>query len=73
MISLFDFEDLEMRHAKDGDFERENSQRWNENNRRWDRYFDAIAVVQKTLIEISRRMEAGFKHLESRLDAFDNG
>ncbi len=32
MISLFDYEDLEMRHSKDGDFERENSQRWNANN-----------------------------------------
>lgn len=32
MISLFDFDDLEMRLAKTGDFERENSQRWNANN-----------------------------------------
>ncbi len=32
MISLFDYDDAEMRHAKDGDFERENSQRWNANN-----------------------------------------
>ena len=32
MISLFDYDDEEMRHAKDGDFERENSQRWNANN-----------------------------------------
>ncbi len=32
MISLFDYDDMEMRHAKDGDFERENSQRWNANN-----------------------------------------
>lgn len=32
MISLFDYDDSEMRHAKDGDFERENSQRWNANN-----------------------------------------
>jgi len=32
MISLFDYDDLEMRHAKDGDFERDNSQRWNANN-----------------------------------------
>lgn len=32
MISLFDYDDLEMLHAKDGDFERENSQRWNANN-----------------------------------------
>lgn len=32
MISLFDWDDLEMRHSKNGDFERENSQRWNANN-----------------------------------------
>jgi len=32
MISLFDYDDLEMRRSKDGDFERENSQRWNANN-----------------------------------------
>ncbi len=32
MISLFDWEDTEMRNCKSGDFERENSQRWNANN-----------------------------------------
>lgn len=32
MISLFDWDDMEMRHAKDGDFERDNWQRWNANN-----------------------------------------
>lgn len=32
MISLFDYDDLEMRHCKDGDFWRANSQRWNANN-----------------------------------------
>jgi intein/homing endonuclease len=32
MISLFDADDDEMRLAKSGDFERENSQRWNANN-----------------------------------------
>ena len=32
MISLFDYDDDEMRLAKAGDFERENSQRWNANN-----------------------------------------
>jgi len=32
MISLFDWDDTEMRHAKDGDFERDNWQRWNANN-----------------------------------------
>jgi ribonucleoside-triphosphate reductase len=32
MISLFDYDDLEMRHSKDGDFWIKNSQRWNANN-----------------------------------------
>jgi ribonucleoside-diphosphate reductase alpha chain len=32
MISLFDYDDREMRHCKDGDFWRNNSQRWNANN-----------------------------------------
>lgn len=32
MISLFDYDDLEMRHCKDGDFWHSNSQRWNANN-----------------------------------------
>src|ERR1700730_4210444 len=32
MLSLFDYDDLEMRLSKNGDFERENSQRWNANN-----------------------------------------
>lgn len=32
MISLFDYADDEMRLCKSGDFERENSQRWNANN-----------------------------------------
>jgi ribonucleoside-triphosphate reductase len=32
MISLFDYDDLEMRHSKDGDFWANNSQRWNANN-----------------------------------------
>lgn len=32
MISLFDWDDTDMRFAKSGDFERENWQRWNANN-----------------------------------------
>jgi ribonucleoside-triphosphate reductase len=32
MISLFDYNDTDMRHCKDGDFWRSNSQRWNANN-----------------------------------------
>ena len=32
MVSLFDYDDSEMQECKNGDFERENSQRWNANN-----------------------------------------
>ena len=32
MISLFDYDDKDMRHCKDGDFWQNNSQRWNANN-----------------------------------------
>lgn len=32
MIALFDHDDMEMKHSKDGDFWRDNSQRWNANN-----------------------------------------
>ena len=32
MISLFDYDDEEMRLCKSGDFERDNNQRWNANN-----------------------------------------
>ena len=32
MISLFDYDDIDMRRCKSGDFERDNSQRWNANN-----------------------------------------
>lgn len=32
MISLFDYDDVEMQQCKNGDFERDNSQRWNANN-----------------------------------------
>ena len=32
MISLFDYDDMDMRLSKNGDFERNNSQRWNANN-----------------------------------------
>ncbi len=32
MIALFDYDDMDMRHCKDGDFWVHNSQRWNANN-----------------------------------------
>jgi ribonucleoside-triphosphate reductase (thioredoxin) len=50
MISLFDYDDMEMAHAKDGDFERDNSQRWNANN--------SVVWPERglTQIEIARQM-----------------
>ncbi len=32
MIALFDYDDKEMLHCKDGDFWKKNNQRWNANN-----------------------------------------
>lgn len=32
LISLFDYDDYEMRHAKDGNFDQTDNQRWNANN-----------------------------------------
>jgi ribonucleoside-triphosphate reductase (thioredoxin) len=32
MIALFDYDDKDMRHCKDGDFWKKNNQRWNANN-----------------------------------------
>jgi len=40
MISLFDYDDQEMLNCKSGDFERENSQRWNV---RWNQRVNAPA------------------------------
>ncbi len=51
MISLFDYDDQEMRHCKDGDFWRNNSQRWNANNSAvWpERALDQIEVTRFVL------------------------
>ncbi len=51
MISLFDYDDQEMRHCKDGDFWRNNSQRWNANNSAvWpERELDQIEVTRFVL------------------------
>lgn len=43
LISLFDFDDEEMLHCKDGDFERLNPQRWNANN---------SAVIEEPLTQL---------------------
>src|SRR5439155_22455879 len=52
MISLFDYDDAEMLHSKAGDFERENSQRWNANN---SVVWPARGLTQ---IEVARQMLA---------------
>jgi ribonucleoside-diphosphate reductase alpha chain len=53
MISLFDFDDEEMRRAKSGDFERENSQRWNANNSAvWPDYGLTQIEVMKVMMEM---------------------
>ena len=51
MISLFDWDDTEMRNCKSGDFERDNSQRWNANNSAvWpDRGVTQMEVLQQML------------------------
>jgi ribonucleotide reductase, class II len=62
MLSLFDYDDLEMRLCKNGDFERENSQRWNANNSAvWpERGLDQIQVVEQVLDMVkSQRGEPG--------------
>ncbi|MCL4867651.1 MAG: recombinase [Anaerolineae bacterium] len=62
MISLFDYDDNEMRYAKDGDFWRNNSQRWNANNSAiWpDRVLDQTEVTSYVLDMVkSERGEPG--------------
>ena len=61
MISLFDFDDTAMWHCKDGDFEHENSQRWNANNSAvWPRDITARDVLRHMLtMDVGGRGEAG--------------
>jgi ribonucleotide reductase, class II len=71
MISLFDYDDLEMRLCKSGDFEHDNSQRWNANNSAvWpERGLDQIEVVEQVLDMVkSQRGEPG---IFNRKAAFD--
>lgn len=51
MISLFDWDDMEMRLSKSGDFERDNSQRWNANNSAvWpDRGLTQLEITQQMM------------------------
>jgi ribonucleoside-triphosphate reductase (thioredoxin) len=71
MISLFDFDDLEMRLCKSGDFEHDNSQRWNANNSAvWpERGLDQIQVVEQVLDMVkSQRGEPGIFNRKAALD-----
>ena len=57
MISLFDFDDQEMRACKSGDFERDNSQRWNANN---SAVWPASGLTQKEVIaQMMEMVETG--------------
>ncbi len=71
LISLFDYDDHEMRHAKDGDFDRENSQRWNANNSAvWPSHgLTQLEVAQQVLDMVaSGRGEPGIFNRQSALD-----
>jgi ribonucleoside-diphosphate reductase alpha chain len=56
MISLFDWDDVEMRNCKSGDFERENSQRWNANN---SAVWPERGITQEELVEQMLEMVKG--------------
>lgn len=62
LISLFDYDDMDMRHCKDGDFWQNNSQRWNANNSAvWPEYELSQAEVARYVLDIveSGRGEPG--------------
>jgi ribonucleoside-triphosphate reductase (thioredoxin) len=71
MLSLFDYDDLDMRLCKSGDFERENSQRWNANNSTvWpERGLDQIQVIEQVLDMVkSQRGEPGIFNRQATID-----
>lgn len=71
MISLFDFDDLEMRLCKNGDFERDNAQRWNANNSAvWpERGLDQQEVMEQMLDMVkSGRGEPGIFSRQAALN-----
>ncbi|HCX25958.1 MAG: Ribonucleoside-triphosphate reductase [Candidatus Collierbacteria bacterium GW2011_GWB1_45_35] len=71
MISLFDFDDNEMWNSKSGDFERDNSQRWNANNSAvWPLSGLTQFEVTKQMLEIvkSGRGEPGIFNRQSAID-----
>lgn len=71
MISLFDFDDKEMWNSKSGDFERDNSQRWNANNSAvWPLSGLTQLEVSQQMLEIvkSGRGEPGIFNRQSAID-----
>jgi ribonucleoside-diphosphate reductase alpha chain len=71
MLSLFDFDDVDMRLCKSGDFEHDNSQRWNANNSAvWpDRGLDQIQVIEQVLDMVkSQRGEPGIFNRQATID-----
>src|SRR5436190_21837284 len=71
MMSLYEFDDIEMRLSKSGDFEHDNSQRWNANNSAvWpERGLDQIQVVEQVLDMVkSQRGEPGIFNRKAALD-----
>lgn len=71
MISLFDFDDKEMWNSKSGDFERDNSQRWNANNSAvWPLSGLTQLEVSQQMLEMVRsgRGEPGIFNRQSAVD-----
>lgn len=71
MISLFDYDDLDMRLCKNGDFERDNSQRWNANNSAvWpERGLDQLEVIEQVLDMVkSQRGEPGIFNRKASIE-----
>jgi len=71
MIALFDYDDHEMRHCKDGDFWIKNSQRWNANNSAvWPERELTQSEVAKYVLDIvnSERGEPGIFNRHAALE-----
>jgi len=71
MISLFDYDDREMRTCKSGDFERDNSQRWNANNSMvWPESGLTQLEITKQMLEMveSGRGEPGIFNRQSAIN-----
>jgi ribonucleoside-diphosphate reductase alpha chain len=70
MISLFDDDDDEMRLCKSGDFERDNSQRWNANNSMvWEKDVSQLEFAKHFLEMVeSGRGEPGIFNRQAALD-----